>query len=313
MVTVAVVSFNTRALLLDCLASLAPQVETSRAEVWVVDNASADGSAAAARQAAPWATVVEAAQNLGFGAAVNLVAERTRSPWLLAANADIVLEPGALETMLAAGADARTGAVAPRLLLPGGATQHSVHPLPTLPLTLAFNLGLHHTSRRLADRLCLEGHWDSERARVVPWAIGACLLLRREAFEEVGGFDEHQWLYAEDLDLGWRLHHRGWATRYEPQARVRHIGGAATRTVFGEDSTEAKMAATYAMLSRRRGILRMWLTAAINIAGAGIRVAWTAPLALAGGHRRAAASQSRRWLRAHLHGVRRLPVTASRP
>jgi GT2 family glycosyltransferase len=281
-VTVAVVSFDTRELLLRCLRSL----EGAGADVWVIDNASSDDSADAARQAAPWAHVVDAGSNLGFGAAVNAVAERTGGEWLLAANADIALEPGALEAMLKAGRHARVGAVAPRLLLPDGSTQHSVHPFPTVPLTLTFNLGLPRLWPKLGDELCLERYWNPERRRSVPWAIGACLLLRRQAFDEVGRFDSRQWMYAEDVDLCWRLSDAGWSIRYEPAARVRHQAGAATATAFGERPEPIFMASTYAMLARRRGRAKTAATAAINIAGA-------------------AARADRRWLTAHVRGVRR--------
>lgn len=303
-VTVAVVSWNTRELLLRCLRSLREEARAGRAEVWVVDNGSGDGSPAAARAEAPWAKVVEPGENLGFGPAVNLVASRTRSPWLLAANADVALEPGALETMLQAGADPRVGAVAPRLLLRGGETQHSVYPLPTVTFTLLFNLGVYRLSRRTADRLCLEGWWDPARPRAVPWAIAACLLLRRSAYDAVGGFEDRQWLYAEDLDLGWRLHDHGWITRYEPSARVRHESGAATAVAFGDARTERFMAATYDVLLRRRGRARTIITAALNIAGAGSRMAWMAPLASRSPRWAGAHDANRRWFSAHLRGAR---------
>lgn len=307
-VAVAVVSWNTRELLERCLESLADEVRGGRADVWVVDNGSSDGSAEAARRQAPWATVVEPASNLGFGRAVNLVARRTRGPWLMATNADIALDPGALETLLDAGEDPGVGCVAPRLTLPGGETQQSVHPLPTVPFTLAFNLGLHSLSPRLADRLCLPHPRNAHRPRDVPWAIGACLLLRRTAFEAVGGFDERQWMYGEDLDLGWRLRQAGWRTRYEPRAAVRHESGAATRQAFGNAQVQEFMAATYAMLLRRRGFARAWATAAINVAGAAARLAWMVPLKarLADGAERVDATWG--WLVAHREGLRRLPT-----
>jgi N-acetylglucosaminyl-diphospho-decaprenol L-rhamnosyltransferase len=302
-VTVAVVSFNTRELLLRCLASLASEAAAGRAEVWVIDNGSSDGSLDAARASAPWAATVDAGQNLGFGRAVNFVAERTRSQWLLVANADVALEPKALGALLEGGANSRVGCVAPRLLGADGATQQSVHPFPTVPLTLAVNLYIHRLSRTLGERLCLDGFWDPERPRMVPWALGACLLLRRAAFDDVGGFDARQWMYAEDLDLQWRLRDRGWLTRYEPRARVRHAAAAATGPAFGEARTGRFMRATYVMLGRRRGSLRMWTTAAINIAGAAARVLATAPLSPLSRRCRAVHAESRRWLKAHVLGL----------
>jgi N-acetylglucosaminyl-diphospho-decaprenol L-rhamnosyltransferase len=87
-VAVAVVSWNTRELLAGCLRSLAPEADAGRAEVWVVDNASSDGSPELVRDEFPWAQLVASDENLGFGRAVNAVAERTESDWIAPANAD---------------------------------------------------------------------------------------------------------------------------------------------------------------------------------------------------------------------------------
>src|SRR3954453_8158549 len=94
-VTLAVVSWNTRALLARCLDSVAQEVAGGRVEAWVVDNASSDGSAEMVAEEYPWARLCALADNVGFGRAVNLVAERSESPWLAIANADTALRPGA--------------------------------------------------------------------------------------------------------------------------------------------------------------------------------------------------------------------------
>ena len=312
-VTVAVVSFDTRELLLRCLSSLEGEARAGHARVVVVDNRSSDGSAAAARQAAPWAEVLEPGQNLGFGPAVNLVAARSRSEWLAIANADVAPEPGALATLVASAREDRIGALAPRLILPDGRTQHSVGPLPTLGLALAFNLGLARVVRGLGDRLCLEGYWDPERPRDVPWAIGAFLLLRRAAYDDVGGFDERQWMYAEDLDLGWRLHEAGWSTRYVPGARVLHADGAATAAAFGADRVQRFTRATYAVILRRRGLARTWATAAVNVLGAATRLGWMTPPALLHRRWRGPWRDTRRWLAAHRQGLRSRDALARGP
>jgi GT2 family glycosyltransferase len=301
---IAVVSWNTRALLLECLASFEPDCAAGRADVWVVDTGSADGSVQAAREQAPWARVIETEGNVGYGAAVNLVARQTTSEWLVCANADTAPDAGALSALLADGAPASVGCVAPRLVLPDGRTQHSVYPFPTLGFTLAFNAGLPALSRGLADRLCLEGRWNPEVARGVPWAIGAFLLIRRRAFDAVGGFDERQWMYAEDLDLGWRLHDAGWVTRYQPAARVRHASGAATARAFGDERTDRFTAETYGVIARRRGRARARATAAINIAGAAARIAWMTPAAIVLRRLMGPRDASRMWLSAHIRGLR---------
>ena len=271
-VAVAVVSWNTRDLLDRCLRSLRPEHEAGRADVWVVDNGSRDGSPELVAEQHRWATLLQPGENVGFGPAVNLVAERTASPWLASANADVELEPGALEALLAAGAaHDRAGALAPRLVDAEGRAEPSVQPLPTLPVTIAFNLGLYRVVPGLGDRLGLPGRWDPERARVVGWALGAFQLMRREAFDAAGGFDSAQWLYAEDVELGRRLAAAGWHTRYVPHAVVRHHGAAATTAAFGGERDARWMAATYAWQERRRGGLRTRAVAGLNVAGASAR------------------------------------------
>ena len=300
-VAVAIVSFDTRELLDRCLRSLEPEVQAGRAEAWVVDNGSTDGSVALVRERHPWAELIEPGENLGFGAAVNLVAQRTATPWIAPANADVELEPGALAALVEAGGRyRRAGALAPRLLLDGGETQHSVYSFPTLPFLALFNLGMGWLSARWAEEHCLEGRWDPGRERKVDWAIGAFLLVRREAWEQAGGFDEAQWMYAEDLDLGWRLRRAGWSTRYEPAARVRHHASAATAAAWGEERTERWLRATYAWMLRRRGLARTRVAAVVNMAGAAGRAAALTPAARARPARFAhARARAVRWARLH--------------
>jgi N-acetylglucosaminyl-diphospho-decaprenol L-rhamnosyltransferase len=133
--------------------------------------------------------------------------------------------------------------------------------------------------------------------------VGAFLLIRREAWDAAGGFDPRQWMYAEDLDLGWRLRAAGWATRYVPEAEVEHRGGASTLQAWGEEATERWQRSTYAWMLRRRGAARTRAVAALNVAGAGVRAALLAPAARVAGGRWA---ESRRfwtwWARVHRTG-----------
>jgi GT2 family glycosyltransferase len=249
--------------------------------------------------------LVASRQNLGFGAAVNQVAGQSDTPWLAIANADITLTPGALDALLSAAyADPNAGAIAPRLVLPDGSTQHSVFSFPTLASTLAINLGLDRLLPSVGKRLMTIGRWDPDRPARVPWAVAAFLLVRREAWDQVGGFDEEQWMYAEDLDLGWRLARAGWKTRYEPGALVHHQSAASTTQAWGDERTQRWQRSTYAWLLRRRGWLRTRLIAAINVAGMGARwaaltpAAWVSPVHFAGRRARA-----RWWARLHASGL----------
>jgi N-acetylglucosaminyl-diphospho-decaprenol L-rhamnosyltransferase len=305
-VAVAVVSWNTRELLAGCLESLRADHDSGRAEVWVVDNASGDGSAEMVRARFPWVELIASERNLGFGAAANLVAGRTESPWVAPANADIALEAGALETMLDRGsAVPRAGAVAPRLVAPSGETQHSVHSFPSVRVGLAFNLRLARAVPGLGDRLCIEGYWDPERRRRVDWAHGAFMLLRRRAFAEVGGFDARLWMYAEDLDLCWRLRRAGWDTLYEPAARVRHEIAASTRQAFADERDLRHIAAAYAWMERAQGPRAARVYVATNWLGSASRWAALTPLArLWPGRYAAARAHHRRYAALHRRGFR---------
>ena len=311
--TIAIVSWNTRDLLARCLESLAPEVEAGRAEVWVVDNASSDGSAQLVRDRFDWVRLVASSENLGFGKAVNLVARETSTDWIAAANADIALRPGALEALLESGErDPGAGAVAPRLVMPDGATQHSAFAFPTLTYSLLHALGAFRFRTPVADRLAFPERWDTERRRRVPWAIGAFLLIRRRAWDEIGGFDDRQWMYAEDLDLGWRLHQAGWATRYEPLAQVDHEVAASTSQLFGVERAPHWQRATYESIARRRGPSYARAVALINLLGALRRWAKATLRDRTRPRRAEELAAHRRWALVHLKALGRPDRPASR-
>ncbi len=253
-VALAVVSWNTRDLLAACLDSLHADHEAGRADVTVIDNASDDGSAELVAQAYPWVRLIRADRNLGYGPAVNQALAGAEAGFVAAANADLRFAPDTLAQLLAAAERApRAGAFAPRLIAPDGATQHSVHPFPTVRSGLLLSTGLAYVGP-IARRLPLEGHWDPDVERDVDWAHGALLLVRRDAWDAVAGFDPEQWLYAEDIDLCWRLRRAGWRTRYVPAARVDHAVSAATASRWDEHERALRtQRATYAWLAHRRG------------------------------------------------------------
>ncbi len=287
-VAVAVVSWNTAELLDACLRSLRPDAEAGFAEVWVVDNGSTDGSPDLVRERHPWAQLLLPERNLGFGPAVNRVAEQTSSPWIAPANADIELTPRALRALVAAGKrDPRVGVLWPRLILPDGSTQPGVQPFPGVVTALLQQLPLHRLSRRLGERIFLPGFWDPDRPADVEWVTGAFLLVRRTAWDAIGGFDEQQWMYAEDMDICWRVRRAGWRVRYEPAARVHHAHSVAAEKAFGDvDRRLARMLrANYRWLRRRRGPRMAWAVATVHLVLLAARIAILAPLARTGSAR----------------------------
>jgi N-acetylglucosaminyl-diphospho-decaprenol L-rhamnosyltransferase len=302
-VAVAIVNWNTRELLARCLRSLQPEVDAGRSEVWVVDNASADGSAELVRAEFPWVRLIASDENLGFGRAVNLVARQNESNWIALANADVALRPGALERLLQAGADdPGAGALAPRLVLPDGSTQHSVFAFPSVTLALLIATGI--GGALFAKRLLLPGTLEPAPRRV-PWAVAAFLLVRRAAWDTAGEFDEQQWMYAEDLDLGWRLRRAGWFTRWEPGAEVDHESGASTGQVFGDaGQTERWQRASYAWMLRRLGTPRTRAIAVLLMAGQAVRWGLLAlATRVAPGRYRPRRDAARWWMELHRAGL----------
>lgn len=200
------------------------------ASVTVVDNASGDE---VAKNAAAEAGVayVQTGRNGGYGAGVNIGALRGSAEWILVSNADIVLEPGAVAALLhVAESDDAIGAVGPRVQEIDGTTYPSARPLPTLMLGVGhalFGKGWPNNpwSRRYKLNLNpLGGEVDAG------WLSGSCFLVRRSAWEALGGFDERYFMFFEDVDFGRRLGIAGHRQVWTPRAVVTHLGGHSYRS-----------------------------------------------------------------------------------
>ena len=225
LISAILVSFNTRALTLRALETLESAAEELDVDIWVVDNDSRDGSAEAIRARFPGANVIEAGANLGFGAANNRALELAQGEYFLLLNTDAFPAADALHQLLeAAKRHPRAAVLAPRLLNEDGSRQKSVWPFPSPANGWIENAGLGGLMRRFAPRLCQNESPDEEGE--VPWAIGACLLIRRAVYEQIGGFDERFWMYAEEADWQKRMRQAGWEIVFVPAALVTHLGGA---------------------------------------------------------------------------------------
>jgi GT2 family glycosyltransferase len=118
----------------------------------------------------------------------------------------------------------------------------------------------------------LEGFWMHDRPRRVDWAIGAALLIRREALDDIGSFDERFFMYVEDLEWCWRAHRRGWEIQFEPGAIVRHVGNASGVQDEGT-RTRAYLLNAYRFYGREHGPLASFAYRALNLIGASMRYA----------------------------------------
>lgn len=226
-VSVVVVNRNTRDLLERCLDGVRAQ-HGVEGEIIVVDNASTDGSADLVAERFPEVQLVRLTDNAGFARANNLAFGRCRGEFVLLLNSDAFLAPGALAELVAgARRHERAAAVGPRLLNADGTLQRSAWPFPRAGRVLLEAFALHRPLHRLGLVEDLRT-WPHDEERPVEFLIGACLLIRREALAEVGGFDERFWLYGEEADLCRRFAARGWEVVLVPSAECTHIGGASS-------------------------------------------------------------------------------------
>ena len=225
--SVLIVSYNTREMTLDCLRALTRELPPGLpTEILLVDNASSDGSAEAVRAAFPDVRLTASDRNAGFGAANNVALAQARGRYLLLLNTDAFPRPGAVAAMvdyLERHAD--VGVVGPRLFYGDGTPQQSCFRFTTPLYAWMENLGVTKLLRRHPALDDYRG-WDHASERNVDFVIGACLLLRREVYEQVGGFDERFFMYQEEADWQKRIHRAGWRVVFSPQAEVVHLAGA---------------------------------------------------------------------------------------
>ncbi|MGH1573674.1 glycosyltransferase family 2 protein [Methylobacterium sp. P31] len=226
---VVIVNWNGGTLLRACLASLAAARDAAAVQVTVVDNASVDGSADNLPALPRPLRLIRNDANLGFGRACNQGAAAGDAPAILFLNPDTQVEPDALDVARTAlMADPRTGIVGARLVDPDGRTARCCARTPS---------GLGLLGRALAlDRLGLvRPHfilaWDHAEDRAVDQVMGAFLMVRRDLFRVLGGFDPRFFVYWEDVDLCARARGAGFAVRHVAGAVARHIGQGTTRQV----------------------------------------------------------------------------------
>ncbi|MDQ8045644.1 MAG: glycosyltransferase family 2 protein [Solirubrobacteraceae bacterium] len=211
-IDVVVVTWNGRALLASCLHHLAAQTVPHR--VIVVDNASADGTAAWLASDHPEITVVALPENVGFGAGNNRGVEVGTAPYVVLVNNDVDAAPAFLERIVE---PLRTGDAIGAV---AGLTTRPGEPVVVDQFGIQLDAGLGAYSRATGQ--------DPDHLDPGPLAVpcGAAVAYRRSAYEAVGGFDEALFAYSEDLDLGLRLLAAGWRFAEAPGARGVHLGGA---------------------------------------------------------------------------------------
>ena len=228
LVSIIIVTHNSKAVLEDCLRSLPGAATGLECEVIVVDNASLSDPTALVHACDPTAAVLRNTRNLGFAAACNQGARAAQSRHVVFLNPDLRLDPGAVERLYAAlSRDVRAGVVSGRLRHPDGSFQPSCREFPTV-------------SNMIFSRGSLLGRLLGGRARYtlpdytepteVPAVAATMMMIRRDLFLRMGGFDERFFMYLEDTDLCLRLHRRGYHNYYLPGAGAVHLWACGSTT-----------------------------------------------------------------------------------
>jgi N-acetylglucosaminyl-diphospho-decaprenol L-rhamnosyltransferase len=228
-VSVVLVTYESAEDLAACVATLPAAAGPHELEIVVVDNASRDASAEIARELG--IKVLESPTNLGLSRAIDRGAAATVAPWLLLVNPDTRLAPGSLARLLAtAGADPTIGCVGPHLRNSDGSEYPTGRRFPSI-LVGALHAALGTVWQgNPATRHYHMRDVDRSRPVQVDWVSGACMLLRRDAYEAAGRFDAGYFMYFEEMDFCLRLRRAGWRVVYDPGAEVTHILGGSTRS-----------------------------------------------------------------------------------
>lgn len=224
--SVVIVSWNTRDLLGRCLLSLQQSSAALSSQVVVVDNGSSDDTVEMVRAEFPRVELLINRRNLGFGVANNLAFSVARGRYVLLLNPDTELHAGAIETLLDfMERHPDVGVAGTTLLNPDGSLQPSCRPFYSFFGSLKRN----RLVERVTDRWKIADVQRTNQPADVEWMIGACLLIRRTVLQEVGGFDPDFFVYAEEIDLQYRIRQMGWRIAYVPSSGVLHHGGQSAR------------------------------------------------------------------------------------
>ena len=215
-----------------CLKSLCDCLPAMDGEIFVVDNASTDGSSQMLGELFPHVRLIANAQNVGFARANNQAVVQAQGGYLLLLNPDTLVHPGSIGALLEyLQAHLEVGAVGPRILNPDGSLQISAHPFPTL-FREAWRLM--HLDHVLPLSQYPPARWASMQPQVVDVLMGACILLRRELVEPGSVFDEQFFVYSEEVDLCRRVHLAGWQLHWLPSVVITHYGAQSTCQAAGQ-------------------------------------------------------------------------------
>lgn len=226
--SIIIVNWNTRQILAECLRSIQATVKNITFEEIVIDNGSTDGSQAMLHEQFPNVHLLQNSENVGFARANNQGMAASHGRFTLLLNSDALLHANAAQAMFElAVANPRAGIVGACLLNVDGTFQASHTAFPDLWQEFLMLSGIGRTL--YGRRHPSHGPEEDQGPQIVDYIEGACMLVRREAFESVGGLDEGYFMYAEEVDWCYTMRQNGWQVWYHPSAKVTHLGGGSSK------------------------------------------------------------------------------------
>jgi GT2 family glycosyltransferase len=261
-ISIVIVAWKAKRYLELCLNSLVEAPPCRSLEVFVVDNASGDGTAEMVESAYPWVKLIKSAENLGFSRGNNLAIRQCRGRYIALVNPDVIVFPGCLDALADfLDQNPKVGNVGPRVFNPDMSQQSTCRRFPTLWNN--FCSATHLESIFKGSRFFAGEHmfyFPHDRTLKVDVIVGCFSMIRREAFEEVGLLDEGLFMYGDDVDWCRRARNAGWDVFFYPGARAIHDRG----------KTTAPYPVRFAV-AQQRSILRYWRKHHNRIAVLGIR------------------------------------------
>ena len=227
--SIAIVNYNTKEFLKGCLESIYDTVKSIEFEIYVVDNASIDGSAQMVEDAFPGVKLIKNKENLGFAKANNQAIEISKGRHILLLNPDIVSHPKAMESMVEfLDKNSKIGAIGAKLLNPDGSVQISGYycKFPSFFQVLFFYTALRHLALKSSFlKYRFWQHVDVDKPCEVDQPPGACLMVKKVVIDQIGLLDEDFPLFFNDVDWCYRIKRAGWKIFYYPNAEMIHFGG----------------------------------------------------------------------------------------
>ncbi len=250
--TVVIINWNTREDLLACLSSIKDGLRFSLFELLVIDNGSKDGTSAEVRKKHPWVELVENGKNLGFAKAANIALRRMKGRYVLLLNPDTRVRERAIEKLFSfTEAHPEVGVVGAQLLNADGSKQNSIANFPSLTTEL-LNKSL---LRWLFPKRFPSKVKDYPEPIEVDSVIGACMMVRRDAIEQVGLLDEDYFLFLEETDWCYRMKKADWKIYHVPQAEIYHFQGKSAEKVKKRAKVEFYRS-RYHFFKKNRGSLQ---------------------------------------------------------